>query len=127
MPDVVNVVSPVILSIFDIHALVRATGKHNFMAVKITMKSLLKIKVWKEELVNHWDQQLLQLTEFGFPLDFNRQCPLKFKGKNRTSATDFPADIEAYIQEGHHFDAILGPFHKNLIPGGHCSPFMTRH
>ena len=70
---------------------------------------------------------MLQLLEFGFPLDFNRQCPLRFEGKNYTSATDHPVDIDTYIQEESHFDAILVPFKENPIKGGHCSPFIARY
>ena len=81
---------------------------------------------WKVELGNYWDRQLLQLIEFGFPLDFNRQCPFKFEGDNHASAIQYPADIEAYLQEECQFNAILGPVKENPIPGGHCSPFMTR-
>ena len=54
-------------------------------------------------------------------------CPLKFEGDNHASAIQYPAYIEAYLQEEHKFNAILGPFKENPIPGGHCSPFMTRH
>ena len=111
MPDVVNIGSLMGLSVFQIHALVQATGKHNYIGVRIPVKSQLNVAAWKAELIHYWDQQLI---EFGYPLDFNRQCPLKFEGDNHTSATEYPADIEAYIQE-------------EPIPGGHCSPFMTRH
>ena len=62
------------------------------------------------------------LGRFRFPLDFNRHCPLKFEGQNHTSAIQYPADIEAYLQEECQFNAILGPFKENPIP-----PFMTRH
>ena len=127
MPDVVTNVSPVGLSVFDIHALVRATGEHNYMCARIPVESQLKVSAWKELLSDYWDQQLLQLIEYGFPLDFNRQCPLKCEGENHTSATEHPADIEAYIQEECQFNAILGPFPENPIKGGHSSPFMTRH
>ena len=97
------------------------------MSAKIPARSQLNVSVWKEELSTYWDQQLLQLLEFGFPLDFNRQCHLRFEGENHTSVTDYPGDIDAYIQEERHFDAILGPFQENPIKGGHCSPFMTRY
>ena len=59
MPDVVETVSPVGLSVFDIHALVRATGKHNYMSARIPIASQLNISAWKEELGTYWDQQLL--------------------------------------------------------------------
>ena len=76
---------------------------------------------------NYWDQQLLQLIEFGFPLDFNRQCPLRCEKGNHSSASEFPEDIEAYLSEECKHNEILGPFETNPIAGGHGSPFMTRH
>ena len=45
---------------------------------------------------------------------------------NHRSATDFPADIDAYIEEETRFDAILDPFKEKPIALGHCSPFMIR-
>ena len=110
MPDVVNIASPVGFSAFEIHALVRATGKYNYMGARTPVNSQLNVAAWKAELGNYWDQQLLQLIEFGFPLDFNRHCPLKFEGENHASAIQYPADIEAYLQEEYQFYAILGPF-----------------
>ena len=122
MRNVVNIGSPMGLSALEIHAFVRATGKYNYMGVRIPVKSQLNLAAWKAELTTYLDQQLLQLIEFGFPLEFNRQCPLKFEGDNHISATEYPADIEAYIQEKCHFDAILGPFQKKkTILGGHWS------
>ena len=43
MPDVVNIASPVGLSVFEIHALVRATGKYNYMGARIHVKSQLNV------------------------------------------------------------------------------------
>ena len=97
------------------------------MGARIPVNSQLNVAAWKVELGNYWDQQLLQLIEFRFPLDFNRHCPLKFEGKNHPSAIQYPADIEAYLQKKCQFNAILRPFKENPIAGGHCSPFMTRH
>ena len=59
-------------SVFQLHAKVKASGVPNYMGVRIPVKSQLNVDVWKEELDQYWDQQLLQLLEFGFPLDFNR-------------------------------------------------------
>ena len=67
----------------------------------------------------------MQLIEFGFPLDFNRNCPLRCEGKNHLSAVDYPSDVDAYIKEETEFNAILGPFHQNPIEEG--APLMTRH
>ena len=111
----------------DVHKKVRQTGLPNFMSARIPVESQLNIDKWKEALVDYWDQQLIQLLEYGFPLDFNRTCKLRHEGVNHNSANQFPSDIEAYISEETHYGAIIGPFDKNPIEGGHISPFMTRH
>ena len=70
---------------------------------------------------------IIALIEFGFPLDFNRNCVLNHEEGNHSSATEFPSDVDAYLQEECSFNVILGPFESNPIPGAHTSPFMTRH
>ena len=127
MPSEDHVCSPEGRSVFNIRALVRATGVPNYMQARIPVSSQLNVDVWKNALNNYWDQQLLQLIEFGFPLDFNRNCVLNHEEGNHSSATEFPSDIDAYLQEECSFNAILGPFESNPIPGAHTFPFMTRH
>ena len=53
-------------------------------------------------------------------------CEMERDNKNHSSAIEYPNDVEAYIKEETEHQAILGPFTKNPIPGGHCSPFITR-
>ena len=91
------------------------------------MTSQLNVEVWQSLLKDYWDHQLLQLLQFGFPLDFNRACPLHHDMGNHSSANEFPADVEAYIDEECRYGAILGPFHVNPIVNVHNSPFMTRN
>ena len=66
--------------------------------------SQLNVAVWQDVLKDYWDQQLLQ---FGFPLDFNRACPLHHDMGNHSSANEFPVDT--YIDEEWRCGAILGP------------------
>ena len=75
---------------------------------------------------NYWDQQLVQLVEFGFPLDFNRNSVLHYDEKNHSSAIEFPDDIRVYLNEEIKHGAIMGPYDVNPIPNCHVSPFMTR-
>ena len=96
----------------DVHKKVKQSGLPNFMAARIPIKSQLNIDKWKEALVGYWDQQLLQLIEYGFPLDFNRACKLRHEGVNHKSDIQFPSDIDAYISEETHHGAIIGPFEK---------------
>ena len=108
------------------HAMVKANKKPNYMQARLPVNSQLKVEAWKRHLEGYWDEQLLHLIEYGFPLDFKRNCPLNNESGNHKSATDFPSDIDAYIEEELKYDALLGPFEKCPIPLGHCSPFMSR-
>ena len=87
------------LSRLNIHALIRATNKPNCMEARLPMKSQLNVFEWKSLLTDYWNQQLLQLIEFGFTLDFNRNCPLRYEDQNHSSAVDYPSDINAYIKK----------------------------
>ena len=75
---------------------------------------------------NYRDQQIINLVEFGFLLDFNRKSVLHHDDKNHSSATDFTADIQAYLKEEMQHEAIMWPYDVNPILNSHVSPFMTR-
>ena len=64
-------------SLIDAHYVIRHSGKPNFFGARIPVTSQLNVDKWEELLQGYWDQQLLQLLRFGFPLDFNRSCPLQ--------------------------------------------------
>ena len=66
------------------------------------------------------------MLEFNFPLDFNRNCPLRYEDLNHKSATDFPGHVDAYLTEEMGYRAILGPFKSHPVQDAHFSPFMTR-
>ena len=113
-------------SVVELHSKVKEHDAPNFIGARIPVPSQLNIPVWKEWLSDYWDQQLLQFLEFGFPIGFNRNCPLNHDGVNHKTATDFPTDVDAYIQEEIQYGAIVGPFDENPIVGSHISPIMTR-
>ena len=108
------------------HFLIKETQVPNFLGARIPIQSQLNVQKWHEYLSEYWDQQLLQLVTFGFPLDLNRQCVLKADKTNHASAIKHPADIETYLKEEKQYKAILGPFKENPIHNCHYSPFMTR-
>ena len=56
--------------------LVRQSGCPNFLGCHIPEDSKLNIKNWRFYLQNFWDKQLVDLLEYGFPLDFDRDAPL---------------------------------------------------
>ena len=67
-------------NLIEIHEIVKQTKKPNFMQARIPVKSQLNVEVWEELLKDYWDQHLLQLLRFGFPLDFNRNGQLHCEG-----------------------------------------------
>ena len=68
-------------------------------------------------MVNYWDQQLVDLLAFGFPLDFDHSCPLQATEINHASATAYSDHIDKYLQDEIH----LVPFMDLLIQ----NPFFT--
>ena len=109
-----------------LHKLIKASGTYNFLGLKIPVHSQLNVHQWVQKLEGYWDTQLLELIKYGFPMDFNRQSPLRWEDKNHSSALQFPHDVEAYLKEEIQFGAIQGPFIKNPIENCHFSPFLTR-
>ena len=46
----------------------------------------LNIKNWRFYLHDFWDKQLVDLLEYGFPLDFDSDAPLLSTEENHASA-----------------------------------------
>ena len=111
--------------IIQAHKLIRDSGLPNFLGMRIPVSTRLKVENWRHYLAEYFDQQLPDLIEFGFPLDFDRKQALGFTEDNHPSAKQFPEDIEAYISEEVSYGAMMGPFNEPPFPL-HISPFLTR-
>ena len=109
----------------QLHKLVKQFGCPNFLGARIPVVSNLNIDNWKFHLKDYWDKQLLDLLEFGFPLDFDTNTVLTSTEENHASATQFVSHVETYIKKEIKHGAILGPFEHKPIDL-HVSPFMTR-
>ena len=72
-------------NIFQAHALVRNSGTHNYLKCRIPINSHLNIDRWQYHLQGYWDQQIVDLLHYGFPLDFDRNSPLSSTYNNHTS------------------------------------------
>ena len=108
-----------------VHRLVQASGCPNFLGLRIPVHSNLNISAWRSHLENYWDQQLVDLLEFGFPLDFDRGSNLVSTEDNHASASKFSAHVDEYIREELSHGAMLDPFDQKPLHL-HVSPFMTR-
>ena len=109
----------------EAHQLIKATKIPNYMKCRIPVQSGLNIKAWRAHLSNYWDQQLCDLLEFGFPLDFDRNCTLNSTEVNHTSAIQNSQHISQFIQEEIDHNAMLGPFDSKPIRM-HVSPLLVR-
>ena len=110
----------------EIHKEVQKYDLPNYLGARIPVKSQLNIEAWEELLQGYWDSHLLECLKFGFPLGFNRMCPLRHDKDNHKSASEFPEHVDKYIAEELALGAILGPFDHPPIENLHYSPFMTR-
>ena len=72
-----------------LHKRVRKSGLPNYMGIWVPVATNLNIANWRHFLVDYWDDQLVDLLEFGFPLDFDRSFKLMSVEDNHKSAKDY--------------------------------------
>ena len=96
--------------IVQAHTLIRRSAMPNFMQLRIPVNSQLNVAAWKKYLHSYWDRQLVDLIQYGFPLDFNREVNLASTYVNHASATQHSQHVSAYIQTEMQYGAIYGPF-----------------
>ena len=60
--------------------------------------------------MGNWDQQLCDLLEFGFPLDFDKYCQLHSIEENNTMD-----HISQFLHEEMQYQATFGPFDSKPI------------
>ena len=111
--------------IITTHKMIRQSGVPNFLGLRIPVNTQLKVKAWRHHLKDYWDQQLVDLIQYGFPLDFDRNCVLGTTIDNHASAKEYAPHVDKYIQDELRFGAMIGPFDEKPCTL-HVSPFMTR-
>ena len=99
----------IIPDILTAHKLIRQSGLPNFLGLRIPVRTNLNVSNWRHYLVDYFDQQLPDLIEFGFPLDFDRSRDLQSTFVNHASARMYPDHVDKYIEEEVGFQAMLGP------------------
>ena len=52
--------------------LIRQSDLPNFLGLRIPVHTQLNVAGWRSHLPDYYDQHLIDLIEFGFPLDFDR-------------------------------------------------------
>ena len=75
---------------------IKNSGLPNFKGLQIQLQSQLNIPLWEDKLKDYWDQQLVLLLKYCFPLDFDYTNSLHSTVKNHKSAMGDPTDVEKY-------------------------------
>ena len=112
-------------SVIEANKIIRKTARPDFMGARIPVASQLKINAWKSYLTGYWDNQIVDLLQYGLPLDFNQAGLLQGSSVNHSSALKFPDHVQNYIETEIKYGAIIGPFEEYPFPC-HVSPFLTR-
>jgi len=99
----------------------------NCIGMGIPIQTAFNIQRWELLLSSYWDHQLIQFIKYGFPLDL--AVPSAFSPAsvvtNHTSALQYSAHVQRFLQTEVELGAILGPF-SEPIQGLHCSPMLSR-
>ena len=85
-------------NVIEANSLIRASGRPNFWGRRIPVQNSLKADKWREYSVNYFDQQLLDLIEFGCPLSFDRNLDLTSTSHNHPSAIQFIDHVDKLIK-----------------------------
>jgi hypothetical protein len=86
-------------------------GIPNFISKTVPLASHINIKLFGELLQGFYDTQIIDLIQYGFPLDLDKSSFIpNLAVTDHGSALQFPAAVDNYLSEEINFGAILGPF-----------------
>lgn len=110
------------------HLAVVSSGKHNFEGCRIPIPTTIRydrLRLALGEAASPKQARVLDLLEFGMPIDCSSHFGVTKKQKNHHSAVGFKKDIDEYLYKNMQVKAILGPFEYPPIPDLCYSPLMT--
>ena len=110
------------------HRLVRQSGAYNFEGCRISVPTAIRYDRMREALgvrATAKETRVLNLLEFGMPVDCKAGFGVTKLQKNHFSALSFKDDVADYFSKGTKSKALLGPFKVSPIPDLCFSPLMT--
>ena len=105
-----------------------SSGLHNFQGCKIPIPTPLRYDRLRDALgdsATPKEIKVLELLEFGMPLDCKPEFGVSNLVKNHHSALEYKNAITKYIKKNLQSQALLGPFEESPIPGLCFSPLMS--
>ena len=113
---------------FEAHNKVTRSGVHNYLGCRIPIPTPIRYDRIRTALGNNIspkEQRVLELLQFGMPLDCSGRFGIRSPQKNHHSAISFPEAISEYFAKGKDMHAIMGPFKTSPINKLCYSPLMS--
>ena len=106
------------LKIVNLHEMVKQSGKPNYKGCRVIVNNKINTEFWNRMLIGYNDTLVIELLQYGFPLDFQGDvhCFPKielWKNKNHKGAESFPVQITNYLEKKKSNFSIIGPFKSN--------------
>lgn len=107
---------------------VRASGLPNVLGARIPLTTSLNISSWYALSTAHpYDDWLIEMMVYGFPLQYIGDIPRTNCTANHSSACRFPDHVNKFIRKELSEGAMIGPFDSNPFHDwSHVNPLMTR-
>ena len=104
----------VLVSLFE---QVFRSGQPNFIGRRISLPfNKFNIPLWRDLLVDYFDNIICEFLEFGFPLDFNKAVVLATdERRNHKGAREHPEYVSNYLTSETERSRIAGPFQTNPL------------
>ena len=112
----------------EAHRKVVDSGVYNFQGCKISIPTPSRydrLRVALGETITPKEQRVLDLLQFGMPIDCDSKFGIGKQQKNHHSAVSFPEAINEYLANNGTMSAVLGPFTQAPIPDLRFSPLMS--
>lgn len=108
--------------------MVRDSGLPNMLYARIPVPSQLHYQVWEDMATGHEDDRyVLDGIKYGFPLHYAGPILDRENRESHSSADQFPAHVQNYVDIETSNKAMLGPFDVSpFIQWTNISPIMTR-
>lgn len=102
------------------------TGQHNHMCARIPLPTHLHISTWSTLLEADQDAVLVDLLQYGFPVNYTKDKSPAIPFTNHHSAKVHATAVEKYILKETSLGATIGPFKTNPLSSPlHLSPLQT--
>ena len=112
--------------VFEIYNRVVASCLYNFPCERIPLASSLDAFGWHKYLNIYNDPLLLDMVQFGWPINYDRGNALVSTYENHMSANAYPQQLLHYITTEIKEGALAGPFDIPLFRYTHLNPLMTK-